>query len=146
MNGKRVLKITLIVLASVAFIYLVYGTFFKDGPRFGTATSLGTSKVSTDPLEVPLDQIIINLGKGPYSFLKAEISFKAYNSSGKDLIVENSEMVRRLVLNLASRTDGTELATDRGKQEFKQSLIKAVNEQLGLNVEAVYFRNFVLAR
>ena len=146
MSTKRLLQIIMTVILSVAFVYLVYGTFFKDGPRFGKATSLGKNEVSTDPLEVPMDQIIINLGKGSYSFLKAELSLKAHDRTGAKQIIENSEMIRRLVLNIAARTDGEELATDRGKQEFKQELIKSINDQLGLNVQAIYFRNFVLAK
>lgn len=146
MDNKRLLQIILIVIFSVALVYLIYGTFFKDGPRFAKSTVVGTKEVSTDPLEVPLDQIIINLGRGPYSFLKAEISLKAYDSYGAKQIMQKKEMVRRLVLNLASRADGEELATERGKEEFKKILMDSVNDQLGLNVQAIYYRNFVLAQ
>ena len=146
MNSKRIIQIILLVIASVGFVYMIYGTFFKEGPRFGKATFSKSLKVSTDPLEVALDSIVINLGKGPYSYLKVEISLKAYDSLGKKDIDQNSALVRRLILQLSSQQDGNELATDQGKQAFKREIQEVLNDQLRLNVEAVYFRNFVLAR
>jgi flagellar basal body-associated protein FliL len=48
-------------------------------------------------------------------------------------------------LQLASREDGNVLATPNGKEAFKELIKNEAKNQLGLNLNAVYFRNFVLA-
>jgi len=146
MGGYRVSKIVAMVLLLVAVVYLIYGTFFKEGPRFGTANLASKSRVSTDPLETGLDQILINLSKGQYSFLKAEIAVKAPNAAAKAQIDRHREPLRRLVLMIASEEDGDALVTSQGKEQFKQRIIKEAQAQLGLTLEGVYFQNFVLAR
>ena len=135
MGGYRVSRTVAIVLLLVAVVYLIYGTFFKDGPRFGTANLASKSRVSTDPLETGLDQVIINLSKGQYSFLKAEIAVKAPNTAAKAQIDRHREPLRRLVLMIASEEDGDALVTSQGKEQFKQRIIKEAQAQLGLTLE-----------
>ncbi|MBE0495585.1 MAG: flagellar basal body-associated FliL family protein [Campylobacterales bacterium] len=146
MGGYRVSKITIFVILAVSIVYLIYGTFFKEGPRFGVGAMPSSVRGSTDPLETGLDQILINLSKGQYSFLKAEIAVKAENRAAKAEIDRLREPLRRLVLNIASKEDGEILATPQGKEQFKARIIQEARQQLGLELEGVYFQNFVLAR
>lgn len=64
--------------------------------------------------------------------------------SGKN-IKQNKELLRRLILQLASREDGDVLSTPAGKEAFKERIRDEAQSQLGLNLNAIYFRNFVLA-
>jgi len=146
MGGYKVGKIALVVVIVVAMTYLIYGTFFKEGPRFGVGAKPASARLSTDPLETGLDQILINLSKGPYSFLKAEIAVKAGNRAAKAEVDRLREPLRRLVLHIASAEDGDVLATPQGKEQFKERIKQEARQQLGLELEGVYFQNFVLAR
>lgn len=149
MSGYRVGNIALIVAIAVAFIYIIYGAFFKESSgtsMFSFAPSNRSEpKPIVNPNEVGLEQILINLGKGDFRFLKAELSVEAPSKSETKNILKNKESLRRLILQLASREDGNVLATPNGKEAFKELIKNEAKNQLGLNLNAVYFRNFVLA-
>jgi flagellar basal body-associated protein FliL len=151
MSGYRVGNIALIVAIMVAFVYIIYGSFFKESTKssssmFSFAPSSKTEpKPITNPNEVGLEQILINLGKGEYRFLKAEISVEAPSKNDVKQIQKSQEALRRMVLHLASQEDVNALATPSGKEAFKARIIKEAETQLGLRLNAVYFRNFVLA-
>lgn len=151
MSGYRVGNIALMVAILVVFVYIIYGSFFKEkssssSSMFSFAPSAKTEpKPIMNPNEIGLEQILINLGKGEFRFLKAEISVEASSSAHTKQIQKNKEALRRLVLNLASHEDGNILATPAGKEAFKTLIINEARIQLGLRLDAVYFRNFVLA-
>ena len=145
MERNKVSKIVMGIIIAVTLTYIIYGTFFKSGPNFGF-NSMSISKVSTDPLEVALDNMVINLGKGQFSYVKAEFSIKTGSKSSSKVLSQNREGVRRLILSILSRQDGDELVTDKGKQMLKKLISESINEQIGIQVEDVYFRNFVLAK
>jgi len=151
MSNYRVGNIALIVAILVALIYIIYGTFFKQ--TFSSSSSMfsfappnrSAPKPITNPNEIGLDQILINLGKGDFRFLKAEISVEAPSKNDAKEAQKNKEALRRMVLHLASQEDGTILATPAGKEAFKERIISEARMQLGLRLSGVYFRNFVLA-
>ena len=147
MNAYRASKIALAVALSVLLIYVIYGTFFKDGPKqFGLAINGAPKKESTNPLETNLDQILINLSQGQFSHLKAEIAVTSGSKQSKKDVEEYKEGLRRMVLLIASKEDGDALATPEGKAQFKARIKEEARRQMGIELEDVYFRNFVLAR
>jgi len=139
------------VAIAVAIIYLIYGAFFKENSQsnqsmFGfTPQTKSEPKPITNSNEVGLEQILINLGKGDFRFLKAEISVEGPSKSDTKNIQKNKEALRRMILSLASHEDGNILATPSGKEAFKDKIVNESRVQLGLKINAVYFRNFVLA-
>jgi len=151
MSAYRVLKIALFVAVTVIIIYAIYGAFFKD--------SIGRSKSTfsfeepkkyelkpiSNPYEVSLNQILINLGEGDFRYLKSEISVEAPTKQDVKLIQENREILRRLVLEIASHENADHLITPEGKEAFKQRIIDEARMKLGLRISSVYFRNFILA-
>jgi flagellar basal body-associated protein FliL len=146
MNAYRASKIALVVALVVLMIYTIYGAFFKDGPQFGLAINGSPKKESTNPLETNLNQILINLPQGEFGYLKAEIAVTSSSKEGKKNVEAYQEGLRRLVLQIASREDGDALATPEGKAQFKARIKEAARQEMGIELEDVYFRNFVLAR
>lgn len=151
MSGYRVGNIALFVAIVVAIVYIIYGAFFKEGIKSSSSTfsfapqAKSEPKPIINPNEIGLEQILINLGKGHYSYLKAEISVEAPSKAETKNIKQNKELLRRLILQLASREDGDVLSTPAGKEAFKERIRDEAQSQLGLNLNAIYFRNFVLA-
>jgi flagellar basal body-associated protein FliL len=151
MSGYRVGNIALFVAIVVAIVYIIYGAFFKGGIKSSSSTfsfapqAKSEPKPIINPNEIGLEQILINLGKGQYSYLKAEISVEAPSKAETKNIKQNKELLRRLILQLASREDGDVLSTPAGKEAFKERIRDEAQNQLGLNLNAIYFRNFVLA-
>ncbi|MCK9546457.1 MAG: flagellar basal body-associated FliL family protein [Sulfurospirillaceae bacterium] len=154
MSGVRVGNIALAVAIIVIVIYLIYGSLASENPlrktkAFDFASDKNPRRVLQEvvnPLEVPLDQIMINLGKGDYRVLKATFSVEAHNEHEVSKIRANEEALRRIILNVASSEDGNKLATDKGKEEFKDKIINSARSSLGLNIRYLHFRNFVLAK
>jgi len=152
---EKILKISMIVILLVAIIYLIVGTFFtsnaKTGTKFdgfGQMVSPGTkaSSKSTDKLEVTLDKILINMSSGQYNYMKSDISFKMKDEKNKERIKENMPRIRDTILRFSASQDSDKLATDEGKQEYKKNIKDIIYESYGIEVNDIYFRNFVLAR
>ncbi len=152
---NKILKISAIVILLVALTYMIVGTFFMNSSKTSTEFS-GFGKMvsrvpnalsrSTDELEVALDKILINLNSGEYKYIKADISFKMRDEENKDKLVNNMSSVRNAVLRFTSGLNSDILATEQGKQQYKEDLKAMLSNSFGYEVEAVYFRNFVLAR
>ncbi len=152
MTGYRVGNIALAVAIIVIITYAIYGSFFKENPlrnnrAFGTTGQeiRPSLRKIVNPDEVALEQILINLGKGDFRFLKAEISVEGETKVEVQKIKDNHEALRRLVLHIASKEDGNLLATPNGKEAFKSRIIQDAKTRLGLNISYIHFRNFVLA-
>ncbi len=155
MNGTKVLKISIAVIISVALIYfIVYIFIYGDKStsanykKFGQTVARSdnsSSTLGTDPTEVPLDGILINLRGGKYKYMKADLSLKMNSVSEKKDIEKNISYIRDLVLRYSATKNSDELETEKGKEKFKQELKDIIYDKFGYEVEAVYFRNFVLA-
>lgn len=154
MDFGKIFKISLIVILLVAIVYLIVGAFFMSSTKsteFGSfgnmvSPSSRTSTLSTDKLEVNLDKILINMRSGQYRYMKADMSFKMANESQKSDLIKNMPRVRDTILRFASSQDSDLLKTPQGKEEFKKNLANLLEEDYGYNIEAVYFRDFVLAQ
>lgn len=151
---KKVLKISAIVILVVVIIYLIVGLFFLGDKKsskygsFGSMVSPGTrgSIQSTDETEVNMDKVLINLRSGQYKYMKADMTFKMPNESQKEDLVKNMPRIRDSILRFSASQDSNILKTPEGKDEFKKNLQNLLNETYGFDIEAVYFRNFVLAQ
>ncbi len=154
MNGSKALKISIVIIVLVVSVYFLVDTFIYSDKQarvkyqnFSQQVSR-TSKISTegtDPAEVSLSGILINLKGGQYHYLKADMSFKMKDKNDKSDIQKNIQQVRDLVLRYTTTIDSSQLVTTKGKEEYKQGLKKVINDTFGYKIEDIYFRNFVLA-
>lgn len=137
MGNKKTFQFLFMLVFMVGIIYVLYATFFgKDLD----------SKGSTNPNELALDTIVIEVQGGAFSFLKADISLEGVDKVNAKLLKANHEQIRRLLLNLSSQEDGGELLQDTYKKIFKKKIKNEINQRFGIKVGSVYFRNFVLAK
>ncbi len=152
---NKILKIVIGVIILVTITYLIVGTFFmssgKTNTNFGgfgnmVAPSGKSNTVSTNKLEVSIDKILINMHSGPYKYMKADMAFKMVNGANKDSLVKNMPYIRDTILRFSSNQDSSKLATSAGKQQYKQDLKDLIYESYGLEIEDIYFRDFVLAK
>lgn len=154
---KKVLKISLIVVLAVIIIYLIVGLFFLSDNKssgkyqnFGNVVAPGSSSIkgstnSTDKLDVNLDKILINLRSGQYQYMKADMTFHMSDDSQKELLLQNMPRVRDTILRFSAMQDSDKLATPAGKEEYKKKVQDLLYNEYGYKIDAVYFRNFVLA-
>ena len=152
---EKILKISAVVVLLVAVTYLIVGTFFMSDGKTNTnfsgfgnmvAPSGNSNTVSSDKLEVSIDKILINMYSGSYKYMKADMAFKMRNSKDKDALVKNMPYIRDTILRFSSNQDSNVLATSEGKQQYKEDLKDLIYESYGLEVEQIYFRDFVLAK
>ena len=151
---EKILKITAIVILSVAAIYLIIGTFFMSGSDtntkfngFGQMVAPGAkiSSKSTDELEVALDKVLINMSSGQYKYMKSDMSFKMKDEKNVEQIKKSMPHIRDTILRFSASQNSDKLSTDKGKQQYKEDLKNLMYESYGLEVNDIYFRNFVLA-
>lgn len=154
---KKVLKIALIVILAVVIIYLIVGLFFLSDNKssgkyqsFGSVVAPGSSALrgntsSTNKLEVNLDKILINLRSGQYQYMKADMTFHMNDKNQKEKLIQNMPRVRDAILRFSATQDSDRLATPAGKEEYKKRVQDLLYNDFGYKVDAVYFRNFVLA-
>jgi flagellar basal body-associated protein FliL len=152
--GKKVLKISAIVIVLVAITYIIIGAFFSNSSKstqfsgFGKMVSPGsrTNIQSTDELEVNLDKVLINMRSGQYKYMKADITFRMKDAKQKEDLVNNMPRIRDAILRYAASQDSNVLKTPEGKDEFKKNIAELIYDTYGYQIDAVYFRNFVLAQ
>jgi len=154
MESNKVLKISIGIVLVVALIYGILSMFFSGNnnlnAKFGgfgkvMAPSSKKSPKSTDELEVSMDKVLVSLSKGPYKYMKADMSFKMSDEKSKDGLLDNMSQTRNVILRFSSNQDSAKLATDRGKQQYKEDLKNVLSDNLGYQIDDIYFRNFVLA-
>lgn len=151
---KKVLKVSAIVVLAVIIIYLVVGLFFMSSNKSGEFNTFGSSfkassqssSRSTDPLEVNMDKVLINLRSGQYRYMKADMSFKMGDENQKEIVLDSMPRIRDTILKFSSNQDSDEMKTDAGKEKFKEDLKNLIYDRHGIQIDAIYFRNFVLAQ
>lgn len=146
---KKWLSLSLwtIVIAVVGLLIGLKVTVLDDSKSLGKTFSLGASKPSmqsTDPDEVNLDNIIINIRSEKYKILKADFGLKLKNKSSQKALEENLYAVRSTILQHITTMDSNKLHTDAGKEILKESLITLLEERYGFQIETLFFKNFVL--
>lgn len=152
---KKVLKISAVVILVVVFIYMLVWFFFLNDSKssgnygnFGKMVAGGgkASTVSTDKTEVNLDKVLINMRSGKYQYMKADMTFNMANEDQKEQLIANMPRIRDTILRYAASQDSDKLATPQGKDEFKANLKEVIEDTYGYSIDAIYFRNFVLAQ
>jgi len=142
---NNILKIAISVIVLVALTYIIVGTFFMNDSKtntkfggFGKMVAPGgkSTTVSTNKLEVSIDKILINMHSGNYKYMKADMAFKMKDSKNKD----------NLVKSMPQTQDSDKLSTPEGKKQYKEDLKDLIYESYGLDIEDIYFRDFVLAK
>jgi flagellar basal body-associated protein FliL len=155
MNGIKALKISVLVVIVVALIYTIVNVFMygdkqtsANYKKFGQSVvrDQKTSTEGTDPSDLAVDGILINLRGSQYSYMKADMTIKMKNKSDKKKLEKNIEKVRDLILRYSSTKSGNVLATPKGKEEYKNALKEMISDTFGYDIDAIYFRNFVLAQ
>ncbi len=154
MNGMKALKISLIVVASVALIYFVVNIFFLGSNQGRTnfkkfskhvAGRTNKSTEGTDKSMLGVDGITITLNGGRYHYMKADMSFKMKNPDDKKELEKNMDDVRDLILRYTSSQSSDKLDTEDGKMKYKENLKNIIYQTFGYKIQDIYFRNFVLA-
>ena len=149
-----ILRISLIVVLLVAITYIIVGTFFQNDAKTNTqfsgfgkmvAPSTRTNSTSTDKTEVSLDKVLINMHSGQYKYMKADMSLQMKDAKNAEQVKKNMPYIRETVLRFSSTQNSNDLATDKGKQQYKEDLKKIINDTYGIQIQDIYFRNFVLA-
>jgi len=152
---EKILKVSAIVILAVAAIYIIVATFFTSGAKtstefggFGKMVAPGSkaSSKSTDKLEVTLDKVLINMSSGQYKYMKSDMSFKMKDEKNRDQIKKSMPQIRDTILRFSGNQNSDKLSTDEGKQQYKKDLKDLIYESYGLEIDDIYFRNFVLAR
>lgn len=148
MNNKLIsLSLWAIVIAVVGVIIVLKVAVLENGKSLGQSISLGNSKVSiqsTDPDEVGLDNIVINIRSDNYKILKADFGLKLKNKSSQKTLEENMYAIRSAILQHITIMDSNLLHTEKGKELLKQSLIELLEEKYGLKIETLFFKTFIL--
>jgi len=152
--GKIILRVSIIVVLLVAITYIIVDVLFQSNASTNTqfsgfgkmvAPSTQTNSTSTDKTEVSLDKVLINMHSGQYKYMKADMSFKMKDVKNADQVKKNMPYIRETVLKFSSTQNSNNLATDKGKQQYKADLQKVLNDTYGIQIKDIYFRNFVLA-
>lgn len=152
---NKILKISAVIILLVALTYLIIGTFFSSKSKsntkfsgFGKMVSPGSksSTISTDKLEATIDNVLINMHTGNYKYMKADMSFKMKSSSAKEELLKNMPLIRDNILRFSSNQDSNIMATDEGKQQYKEDIKDLIYDSYGIIIDDIYFRNFVLAK
>lgn len=156
MKKIRILQISvaIVVLVFAAYYMVQYlqkrkqvNSTFSGG--FGHVVASKVTKSSTygsDPTDVALDGILINLKSGQYQFMKADMTFKMKDQADKELLEKNMRKVRDLILRYTSSLDSSQLLREPEREAYKKELKKLIYQTLGLDIKDIYFRNFVLAQ
>ncbi len=152
---NKILKISIGVIALVTIIYVIVGTFFTSNGKsntsfsgFGNMVGPGSKSntVSSDMLEVSIDKILINMHSGSYKYMKADMAFKMSDEDNRDALVGSMPLIRDTILRFSSNQDSNKLSTPAGKQQYKDDLKDLIYESYGLEIDNIYFRDFVLAK
>lgn len=149
MLKDKILRISLIFIAALIVVGIVTINFIiKDDSQPTYTSSPKTQKVtnvSTDTKELSLDTIFITIRSDKYRILKADFAFKMKRESDRKALQNNMENVRNALLQFLASMDANRLNTERGKEALKVDLIDLIEERFGYQVEAVYFKNFILS-
>lgn len=149
MRNDLLLKVSLailVVLMILAFITIKFILNDSPAPMYTSSPSqIKVSNMSTDPLELSLDTIFINIHASKYKMLKIDLAFKMKSSSDKKRLSGNIDNVRNAILQYLAFMDANNLDTEKGKENLKQDLIDLMGDNFSARVEAVYFKNIIIS-
>ncbi|MDD3324052.1 MAG: flagellar basal body-associated FliL family protein [Sulfurospirillaceae bacterium] len=142
---SRIFKIALSVFLSVVLIYVIVDVFFYGNKQASSFSKAKVNDISTDPMEARMDKILVNTRGKKFKYVKVDMSFEMRDKDQKEDLMNNMQQVRTLILNYTSKLDADKLMSEQGKEEYKKEIITMLYDNFGYRIEAVYFRNFVLA-
>jgi flagellar FliL protein len=149
MFNEKLLKISLAIIFGLVILGFLTIKFVLNDSSARMYTSspdpIKVNNISTDPLELSLDTIFINIHSQKYKILKVDIAFKMETSSSKKRLSGNIENVRNVILQYIAFMDANKIDTDKGKEQLKQDLIDLMSENFNARVESVYFKNLILS-
>lgn len=149
MFNEKLLKISLAIIFGLVILGFLTIKFVLNDSSARMYTSspdpIKVNNISTDPLELSLDTIFINIHSQKYKILKVDIAFKMETSSSKKRLSGNIENVRNVILQYIAFMDANKIDTDKGKEQLKQDLIDLMSENFNARVETVYFKNIILS-
>ena len=131
------------IIASVVAVFLAILLVIKV-IGLGDDGGVASSKTSLSDKEVSLDSVLISINSDKYTMLKADFSVIMAKPSDKKNLEKSMESVRQTVLKYLFSADSKSLHTEKGKEALKEELIEVLEERFGYDVEAIYFKNFVL--
>ena len=131
------------IIASVVAVFLAILLVIKV-IGLGSDGGVSSSKTSLSDKEVSLDSMLITINSDKYTMLKADFSVIMAKPSDKKNLEKSMESVRQTVLKYLFSADSKRLHTEKGKEALKEELMEVLEERFGYDVEAIYFKNFVL--
>ncbi len=145
------MSVVIVVLVFIAYYMVQYlqkskhvNATFSGG--FGHSKVTKSSTYGSDPTEVALDGILINLKSGQYQFMKADMTFKMKDQADRELLEKNMRKVRDIILRYSSSLDSSQLSREPEREAYKKEIKKLLYQTLGFDIQDIYFRNFVLAQ
>ncbi len=149
MHNDKVIKISLIFVTLMVIVgFLGIKLVLKDDMKYHYTSSPTVKKAtntSTDPSELSLDTINININSSKYRLLRADIALKMRVPEGKKALQLNMEAVRNLLLKYLNSMDANGLESVEGKERLKAKITEMIEDAFGQKVEAVYLKNFILS-
>ncbi len=149
MFKDKILEISLGFIALLVITGIVAINFILDDGSKPTYTSnpptTKVTNISTDPTELSLDTIFINIRSSKYKIFKADIAFKMKNERDKKALDKNMENVRNALLQYLATMDANNLDTVKGKEQLKLDLIDMMESSFGYKIETIYFKNIILS-
>lgn len=150
MLNDKLLKVSLGAIALLIILgFFTIQYVLNDGTNQPMYTSSPpqqkATNVSTDPKEVSLDTIYINIRSPKYKIMKADIALVVKNQSSKKVLQGNMESVRNAVLQYLNAMDSSGLETNAGKERLKEELTEMLESSFGQPIETIYLKNFILS-
>lgn len=150
MFKDKILEISLGFIALLVITGIVAINFIlDDGSSKPTYTSNPTTtkvtNISTDPKELSLDTIYINIKSEKYKIFKADMALKMKSVNDKKALDKNMDNVRNAILQYLASMDASKIDTVKGKEQLKENLIEMLEDSFGYKIETIYFKNIILS-
>jgi len=93
-----------------------------------------------------MDQFIVNLlSENGRRYLKIKIDLELSDEALQDEIKKKIPVLRDIIIRIASSKTLEEISTEKGKEKFKDQIVKEINENLqDGNINNVFFTDFVI--
>jgi len=150
MFKDKILEISLGFIALLVITGIVAINFILDD---GSSKPIYTSNppttkvtnLSTDPKELSLDTIFINIKSEKYKIFKADMALKMKSVNDKKALDKNMDNVRNAILQYLATMDANRIDTVKGKEQLKLDLIEMLENSFGYKIETIYFKNIILS-
>lgn len=150
MFDDKILRLSLFILAALILVgaLVVNLVFFGGGTKptyTSTPSQTKVTNISTDPKELNIDTIFINIRSDKYKILKADIALKMKHNNDKKALQSNMNNVRNVLLQHLATMDANKIDTPKGKEALKDELIKVLEDAFGYEIETIYWKNIILS-